>query len=175
MATGINCLHHVAYRCRDAEETRHFYEDLLELPLTHVIKADIVPSTGEYSPYVHIFFQLDSGEYIAFFDIGGDKTTAADPETPAWVNHIAFEVADNKELDRLKKKLEARGIDIIGVTDHHFVHSIYFFDPNGVRLELTAAQPDKADYMKQARQNAHQHLADWTTNKALGLKPLDRR
>lgn len=175
MATGIRMLHHVAYRCRDAEETRHFYEDILGLPLTHVVKADNVPSTGEYSPYVHIFFQLDDGEFIAFFDIGGDKSTAPDPQTPAWVNHIAFQVADESELERWKKKLEANGIEVVGVTDHHFVHSIYFFDPNGVRLELTNAQADKSDYLKQKLQSAHRELAEWTADKAAGLKPLERK
>lgn len=61
-------LHHFAWRGRDSEETRHFCEDLLGLPLTHVIKSDIVPSTGEYCPYVHIFVQMADGSYIAFFD-----------------------------------------------------------------------------------------------------------
>src|SRR5258708_3335129 len=55
---AIKSLHHFAWRCRDAEETRHFYEDLLELPLVHLIKSDHVPSTGEFCPYVHIFFQM---------------------------------------------------------------------------------------------------------------------
>ena len=67
-------LHHFAWRCRDSEETRRFYEDLLGLPLVHVIKSDHVPSTGEYCPYVHIFFQMRDGSYIAFFDLGDDVT-----------------------------------------------------------------------------------------------------
>src|SRR5207253_1488671 len=51
-------LHHFAWRCRDAEETRHFYEDVLGMPLMHVIRLDHVPSTGEYCPYVHLFFEM---------------------------------------------------------------------------------------------------------------------
>ena len=54
----IQQLHHSAYRARDAEETRHFYEDILGLPLYHIIQSDHVPSTGEYCPYTHIFFSL---------------------------------------------------------------------------------------------------------------------
>ena len=73
----INSLHHFAYRCRDAEETRHFYEDILGLPLKHVIRLDHVPSTGEYCPYVHVFFQMRDGSYIAFFDLGDDVTAPA--------------------------------------------------------------------------------------------------
>jgi len=75
----IQGLHHYAYRCRDAEETRHFYEDLLGLPLAHVIRADHVPSTGEYCPYVHIFFEMRDGSYMAFFDLGHGQ--AAEPSS----------------------------------------------------------------------------------------------
>ena len=60
-------LHHFAWRCRDAEETRRFYEDLLGLPLSHIIRLDHVPSTGEYCPYVHLFFEMADGSSIAFF------------------------------------------------------------------------------------------------------------
>ena len=64
----IGGLHHYAYRCRNAE-TRSFYEDLLGLPLAHVIQADEVPSTGASEPYVHLFFEFGDGSYIAFFDL----------------------------------------------------------------------------------------------------------
>src|SRR3546814_6918451 len=74
----LNKLNHFAWRCRDAAETRRFYEDLLGLPLVHVIKSDHVPSTGEYCPYVHIFFAMRDGSFIAFFDLGDGKATAPD-------------------------------------------------------------------------------------------------
>lgn len=170
MTTGVKRLHHAAYRCRDAEETRRFYEDVLGFPLAHVVTADVVPSVGDDCPYVHIFFRLDDGEYIAFFDIGGDKATAKDPETPEWVNHIAFEVADEDELSRWKAKLESHGIEVVGVTDHHFVHSIYFFDPNGIRLELTHPQESTAGYMVEKRASARRELDEWTADKATGFK-----
>src|SRR3546814_19959664 len=70
VAFPINKLNHFAWRCRDAEETRRFYEDLLGLPLVHVIKSDPVPSTGEYCPYVPIFFAMRDGSFITFFDLG---------------------------------------------------------------------------------------------------------
>ena len=69
----IQQLHHYAYRARDAEETRHFYEDILGLPLYHIIQSDYVPSTGEYCPYTHFFFRLQDGSFIAFFDLGDDE------------------------------------------------------------------------------------------------------
>ena len=67
-AVGIQQLHHYAYRAKDAEETRHFYEDILGLPLYHIIQSDHVPSTGEYCPYTHFFFRLLDGSFIAFDD-----------------------------------------------------------------------------------------------------------
>jgi len=160
----IQSLHHFAWRCRDAEETRHFYEDLLELPLVHVIKSDNVPSTGEYCPYVHIFFEMSDGSYIAFFDLGDGIKADPSPNTPAWVNHLALEVGSEEQLVAAKLRLEAEGIEILGVTDHHIIKSIYFFDPNGVRLELTTRVASDEE-MAKAEKHAHAALMNWTKEK----------
>lgn len=161
----IRSLHHFAWRCRDCEETRHFYEDLLGLPLVHVIKSDVVPSTGEFCPYVHIFFQMRDGSYIAFFDLGDDTAAQPSPNTPAWVNHLALRVDSVAELEQAKARLQAAGIEVLGVTDHHIIRSIYFFDPNGIRLELTTPTVEAAE-MNQLARRAHQEVRDWTAFKA---------
>ncbi len=160
MMPSINKLHHFAYRCRNAEETRAFYEDVLGLKLAHVIAADTVPSTGEHSPYFHIFFELGDGSYVAFFDLGDDQATTPDPETPAWVNHLALEVAGEDELETAKARLEDAGVEVLGITDHEFVKSIYFFDPNGIRLELTCRMMGETEMAKKAAE-AHAGLDDW--------------
>ena len=157
-------LHHFAWRCRDAEETRAFYEDLLGLPLAHVIKADNVPSTGEYCPYVHIFFELADGSYIAFFDLGDDAKAEPSPNTPSWVNHIALEVKDEDALNAALTRLRAAGVSVIGPTDHGFVKSIYMFDPNGLRLELTTRTKGR-DYLQKVATEAHAKLHAWTESK----------
>lgn len=164
-APTVQGLHHFAWRCRDAEETRHFYEDLIGLPLVHVIRLDHVPSTGEYCPYVHIFFEMGDGSYIAFFDLGDDVSALPSPNTPAWVNHIALQVDSLDRLMALKARLEAAGVDVLGVTDHHIVKSIYFFDPNGFRVELTVRTVSDEDMKSHARV-AHADLAKWVTDKA---------
>ncbi|MBL8383130.1 MAG: VOC family protein [Burkholderiales bacterium] len=161
----VKGLHHFAWRCRDAEETRRFYEDVLGLPLVHIIRAETVPSTGEFCPYVHLFFRFTDGSHIAFFDLGDDTASEPSPNTPAWVNHIAFEVASEAELLAAKARLEAAGVEVLGVTDHHFVHSIYFFDPNGIRLELTR-RLDPPEYMAQKEASAHAELEAWIAEKA---------
>ncbi len=160
----IQGLHHYAYRAKDAEETRHFYEDILGLPLYHIIQSDHVPSTGEYCPYTHFFFRLGDGSYIAFFDLGDDEAALPSPNTPAWVNHIAFSVPTLGDLTAMKTRLEAHGIDVIGVTDHHVFKSIYFFDPNGVRLELSY-QIASAQAMQKESTFARQRLNEWTARK----------
>lgn len=160
----IQQLHHFAYRCRDAEETRHFYEDLLGLPLVHVIQADHVPSTGEYCPYVHIFFEMADGSCLAFFDLGDGQQALPSPNTPAWVNHIAVQVASVEELENASRRLAEAGYDVLGVTDHKFVKSIYMFDPNGLRLELTTPTGPRK-YLDDARAQAHRLCSEWTERK----------
>ena len=169
---AVHGLHHFAYRCRDAEETLAFYEDLLGLPLVHIIRADLVPSTGEHCPYVHLFFQLTDGSCVAFFDLGDDIAALPSSNTPAWVNHLALRVGSLAEVAAAKIRLESAGIAVLGITDHHFVKSIYFFDPNGIRLELTY-ETGPAEYLAEARSQAHGELAAWNQEKAArrGAKP----
>ena len=161
----IQQLHHYAYRARDAEETRHFYEDILGLPLYHIIQSDYVPSTGEYCPYTHFFFRLQDGSFIAFFDLGDDQAAAPSANTPQWVNHIAFRLNSLPELEAMKTRLQSHGIEVIGVTDHHIFKSIYFFDPNGVRLELSAQVADEFQMLQEST-TAHARLDEWTARKA---------
>jgi glyoxylase I family protein len=163
-APAVLGLHHFAWKCKDAEQTRHFYEDVLGLPLVHVIRSDRVPSTGELCPYVHLFFELADGSCVAFFDLGDGRSSAPSPNTPAWVNHLALRVKDRSALSSAQERLRASDIDVLGPTDHHFVESIYFIDPNGIRLELTAPKGDPS-YLEDARRDAHAACARWTEEK----------
>jgi catechol 2,3-dioxygenase-like lactoylglutathione lyase family enzyme len=157
-------LHHSAYRCRDGEETRHFYEDILGLPLAHVVTAEQV-STGKSAPFAHVFFQLADGSCIAFFDLGDNVAAEQSPNTPAWVTHIAFKVPSLGALAAMKARLEAHGVEVVGIHDHEFVHSIYFFDPNGVRLEFTVPVVGDEAMARYARE-AHGALQAWSADKA---------
>ncbi len=164
LPAAVQQLHHYAYRCRDAEETRHFYEDILGLPLFHIIQSDVVPSTGEYCPYTHLFFRLQDGSCIAFFDLGDDEAALPSPNTPSWVNHIAFRVNTVQDLMDMKARLEAHNYEVLGVTDHRIFKSIYFFDPNGIRLELTAQLADEFQMLQESK-TAHAVLNEWTARK----------
>jgi catechol 2,3-dioxygenase-like lactoylglutathione lyase family enzyme len=135
------------------------------MPLVHLIRSDHVPSTGEYCPYVHLFFEMADGSCLAFFDLGDGTASQPSPNTPAWVNHIALRVDSVEALAQLKARLEAHGLEGLGVTDHHIVKSIYFFDPNGLRVEFTTPTAS-ADEMEDHRQRAHARLHEWVLDKS---------
>jgi catechol 2,3-dioxygenase-like lactoylglutathione lyase family enzyme len=165
----ISRLHHYAYRCKDSEETRHFYEDLLGIPLARIISHDHVPSTGEYAPYCHLFFELGDGSYIAFFDIFDDKGYMLTEDAPEWLHHIALMVNSEQELLDMKARLEAHGLSVLGPVRHTIMSSIYFVDPNGHRLELVW-EHDCADILKTNHEQAHQQLKD-VLNKYVPHRP----
>ena len=102
-------LHHAAYRCRDAAETVRFYTEVLGLKFTHVMGDDHVPSTKEYSPHIHIFFQLEDGSHIAFFECPKSAGNMKDLEMPEWIQHFAFEVENLEVLRKAKKNIEIKG------------------------------------------------------------------
>lgn len=130
-------LHHVAYRCANAGETVDFYTKVLGMPLVHALTNDYVPSVKEYSPHIHIFFEMADGSYIAFFEVPKSPAQQKDSNTPEWVQHLALEVKDEAALNEGKRRLDANGIASVGPVDHHFCKSVYFFDPSGHRLEIT--------------------------------------
>ena len=134
----IQQIHHVAYRCKDARQTVEWYRDHLGMDFVLAIAEDHVPSTHEPDPYMHLFMDAGNGNVLAFFELPKSAPMGRDEATPAWVQHIAFKVASVKELEETKASLEAKGIPVIGVTDHTIFKSIYFFDCNGHRLELAA-------------------------------------
>lgn len=134
----IQQIHHVAYRCRNAKETVQWYGQHLNMGFILAIAEDHVPSTHEPDPYMHVFLDAGQGNVLAFFELPNAEPMSRDPNTPTWVQHIAFQVADEAALLAAKSRLEAGGVEVLGVTDHTLFKSIYFFDPNGHRIELAA-------------------------------------
>lgn len=166
-------LHHAAFRCGDAEETVRFYTQMLGLKFSHAMGEDHVPSTGQYSPHLHIFFEMEDGSSIAFFECPRDPGNMRDLESPAWIQHFAFEVESMEVLLRAKEDLQAKGLDVVGPTNHDdFITSIYFHDPSGHRLELTVriCGPER---LKTFEEEAPSVLAlwsrthDWSQRKSL--------
>jgi glyoxylase I family protein len=162
-------LHHVAYRCLDAANTVDFYTNVIGLKFAHAIAQDRVPSTQAFSPHLHIFFELGDGSYLAFFELAKAAPPNRDPNTPDWVQHLALEVADEATLNEGKRRLMERGVDVVGPTDHGFCKSIYFFDPSGHRMEMTARTEQAGDLDRFAKA-APAILAEWEMRKQAGIK-----
>jgi catechol 2,3-dioxygenase-like lactoylglutathione lyase family enzyme len=167
-APRLKGLYHYAYPCRDAEETRHFYEDILGLPLVNCMLSDRVPSTGEERPYAHFFFELGDGSYIAFFDLGQNEMPLPSPNTPAWVQHFAIETSSVEDVAAMRARLQDFGVDVTSLVDHEFIKSIYFFDPNGLRLEVTA-RTEAPGHLDEARREARSAFDTWMQQKTLRL------
>jgi catechol 2,3-dioxygenase-like lactoylglutathione lyase family enzyme len=159
-------IHHVAYRCKDAKETVEFYQRVLNMDFTVAFAEDQVPSTKEPDPYMHVFLDAGMGNVLAFFELPTKEPMDRDRNTPEWVQHIAFEVGSYDELLAAKQHIEAQGVDVLGPTNHGIFQSIYFFDPNGHRLELVAntSTPEQIEELKRV---APDMLEEWSrTRKA---------
>jgi catechol 2,3-dioxygenase-like lactoylglutathione lyase family enzyme len=162
--TALQGIPHVAYRCKDAKETVEFYSDLLGMGFTTAFAEDHVPSTGEYDPYMHVFLDAGNGNVLAFFELPQQKTMGRDENTPLWVQHIAFKVASEADLLAVKARAEARGLDVLGPTDHGIFKSIYFFDPNGHRVEL-ATDTGTPEELAELQRVAPEMLEEWSRTK----------
>jgi len=161
---NVQGFHHVAYRCKDAKETVEFYQQHLGMDFQLAIAEDHVPSTGAYDPYMHIFMDAGNGNVLAFFELPEQPEMDRDHNTPIWVQHIALRVENVDKLMAAKKSLKAAGIPVIGPTHHGIFKSIYFFDPNGHRLEL-AADIHTPKQMKQLHDVAPEMLKEWSETK----------
>src|SRR5205085_9618777 len=159
-AAMIKGLHHNAYRCRDAEETRKFYEDFLGLPLVNAFRIEQT-MTGRKTGgpgVLHAFFQLDDGSCLAFFEAPDMPFEFKDQHD--FDLHIALEV-EPEVLEPMMAKGRALGIETRGISDHGFIHSIYFRDPNGYVIELTARTARHAAAVDPAKNGARSKLEAW--------------
>jgi len=164
----IKGLHHNAYRCRDSEETRKFYEEFLGLPLVHTLRIDETKTGRKTGPGVlHTFYQLDDGSCLAFFEAPG--MPFAFKEQHDFDLHIALEVSP-EHLDQMFAKGKKEGREVRGVSDHHFIRSIYFRDPNGYVNELTAKVPGRESTMDPTKNRARDMLNDWQDKKSKTAK-----
>ena len=164
VAPELKRIHHVAYRCNDAKETVEWYSRVLGMTYTTAFAEDKVPSTGEDDPYMHVFLDCGGGNVLAFFELPNQQPMGRDPNTPAWVQHLAFEVEEEAALLAAKAHIEAQGITVLGPTFHGVFRSIYFFDPNGHRVELACNIGTDEQYAELKRV-APMMLDEWSQTK----------
>ena len=160
----IKRIHHVAYRCKNAKETVEFYQRVMGMDFQLAIAEDEVPSTKEPDPYMHVFMDAGNGNVLAFFEVPNSPTMQKDPNTPEWLQHIAFEVEDMASLLSAKDRLQAEGLGVLGPVDHTIFKSIYFFDPSGHRLEL-AVNTAKPGMLEELHEVAPAMIEEWDQTK----------
>ena len=158
----IEGLHHNAYRCRDSEETRRFYEDFLGLRLASALPITTT-KTGRGANVLHTFYEMGDGSYLAFFEA---------PEQPFEFKrqhdfdlHIALEV-DRQTLMEMFERGKAEGIETRGISDHGFIDSVYFRDPDGYVVELTTKTAAEHELLD--RERARATLDQWQAAKGQG-------
>ena len=156
-------LSHMAFITRDTAATADFYTRIMGMELVNAVLDDAIPSTGEPIPYFHSFFRMADGSTVAFFE-APELPPLAPPPHPAYdtFQHLAMQVATTDEVDRWHEWLGQHGVEVLGPVDHKIIYSIYFHDPNGLRLEITSpTSPTWNDNAEPARAS----LADWQTVK----------
>ena len=155
----IKGLHHNAYRCRNSEETRRFYEDFLGLPLANAFEIRETKTERE-TRALHSFYRMADGSFLAFFEVPGSPFEFKAQHD--FDLHIALEV-DSDTLHLMFEKGKAAGIETRGISDHQFINSIYFRDPNGYVIELTAKTNDH-DNVVGTEDEAREALTHWTAS-----------
>jgi catechol 2,3-dioxygenase-like lactoylglutathione lyase family enzyme len=178
--SSLHNIQHSAYRCRDAEQTRWFYEDVLGLKLAAVLALGPDESEDEAVQCLHVFFEMGDGNHIAFFDEPDHARPEQFEKKHGFDLHIAFEANDQAALAGWKQRWRSAGIDFSTI-DHGFLHSIYCYDPNGIRIEITCKTALYAGYMLQQNDTARQELRRWTEKtralkkQRLGAQSIDLR
>lgn len=181
--TALSNIHHAAYRCRDAEQTRWFYEDIMGLKLAAAFEEDIDfgENLGRNRHFLHIFFEMDDGNYIAFFDEPGISKPEDFERKDSFDIHLAFEAASMDDLLAWQKHINDSGKTCLGPVDHGFVHSVYMYDPNGIQVEITCRAENTTEIMQHEAATARDALNQWTQKtralkeKTFGADVLDKR
>ena len=117
-------VHHVALLSSDVERTVRFYQDVLEFPLTEMFE------NRDYGGSTHFFFDIGNGNALAFFDLPG-LDLGGYAEVLGGLHHLAIAV-EPERWKRLQRNLEREGVSYTVIDES----SMYFNDPDGVRLEL---------------------------------------
>ena len=155
-------VHHAAYRCRDAKQTRWFYEEVLGLPLAAALVFDRVSGMEEKREYMHLFFQLGDGNFIAFFDEPDTATEDSFKRKDSFDVHLALEAESYEDMLAWQEHIRQSGKSCLGPLDHGFVKSVYMYDPNGLQVEITCKTPDYVAILAEDAAQVEEQMLRWT-------------
>ena len=161
-------VHHLALNTDDMKMTLDFYVRLLGMPLVHALKVPPGLGTGAgnrgnppFENIRHYFLDAGGDSLLAFFEIPKGATPKADRNAIGTMQHVSFAVSEERFND-IKQRVEAARISYLGPINVGVeTYSIYFYDPNGIRLEFS--------HQKQADPRV---VERWTQTKAEALEEL---
>jgi glyoxylase I family protein len=158
--TAVERWSFIAY---DLEATHRFYTQVLLRPLVYAQTSDYLPGTNDYAPHIEVRYGLDDGSTINLIVFDREPPDAARRLHP--LRHFAFDVKDVDTLHRWREHLLGCGLEVIGEIDHGVVMSIYFHDPNEIRLELCTSL---IEFDAEEERKAQEVYTNWFTLGAAG-------
>ena len=165
-APRITGVHHSAWRCRDAAETRWFYETVCGLEMEAALAFKEAPGSGMPLNYMHLFFKMGDGRYVAFFDVPDSAKEDYFKKRSGFNLHFAMEVDTMADLEAFKQRWAAHGLEVYGPIDHHFCQSIYTYDPNGIQVEITCRTAQHDSIMAHELMVREDAMAKWSADTA---------
>ena len=167
---AVRGMHHHAFRSRDIEKTRKFYEEVIGLPLIATFVETDNPVYKDGASYIHVFFELGDGSCLAFFQFQPNGATTGFAARDSFDHHIALEVDGIETIRAAERRYQELGFDYY-IHDHAYVYSIYTRDPNGMIVELTTKVEITAQVMAERRPTAHTDLKKWLEGVVEGNNP----
>jgi catechol 2,3-dioxygenase-like lactoylglutathione lyase family enzyme len=149
---------HYAFRVADMEKTRHFYEDVIGLPLIGCDVVDVDPTDNQPTHYIHTFFELADGSYLAFFQYNNDKYPYYERKH-SWSDHCACTVRDETAFWEIVERLKAENIPYF-LVEHPNCLSAYITEPDGGYFEIARPASFCADTIE-GDEDPHEVLAAW--------------
>lgn len=145
-------IHHLALNTDDMKMTIDFYTRVLGMPLVHALKVPPGLGTGAgnrgnppFENLRHYFFDAGGDVMLAFFEMPKGAKDKGDRDALAAMQHCSF-TATEERFNQLLERLKAAGIPLIGpIPVGAGTWSVYFFDPNGIRLEFSWQEQDGDD------------------------------
>jgi catechol 2,3-dioxygenase-like lactoylglutathione lyase family enzyme len=163
-------VHHLALNTDDMKMTLDFYVGVLGMPLVHALKVPPGLGTGAgnrgnppFENLRHYFLDAGGDSLVAFFEIPKGAKPKADRDAIGTMQHVSFAVSEERFVD-ITGRLQAKGIDYLGPIDVGAeTYSIYFFDPNGIRLEFSHQKEADPKVVERWRQTKAEALAELRT------------
>lgn len=156
---------HLVFNTDNMAATVAFYSGVLGMRLVHVARTpNVADKSGAGEPPVpylrHYFFDMGNDSTLAFFEYPKD-TPWGNRDHLGTMQHCALHVS-RKDFEAARERLTAHGVPYVGPLDRVIRHSIYFYDNNGIRLELTTFPRGEdfgtVDSVRQTRDQAKREL-----------------